>query len=143
MEETHVWSEKLDLGHDVLDREHHLQIALASGLVDAIERGRPRLASRLLEQLAGYNKAHFAGEELVMELAGYQLLGAHRQEHQAIVSQLEEIRYLHDRGEYDLAFPMAADLRNGLASHISVSDRRFVETSDTAGASKVAVAGSG
>jgi hemerythrin len=127
MKETHAWSARLTLGHDALDREHHLQVALVTGLADAIERGRPRLASRLIDQLAGYSKAHFAGEELLMELAGYRQLDAHRQEHRAMLSEIEEIRYLQDRGEYLLAAPMVLDLLNGLASHIAASDRRFAE----------------
>lgn len=130
MKETHAWSERLTLGHDALDQEHHLQVALVSGLAEALEQGRPRLASRLLDQLAGYSKAHFAGEELLMDLAGYRQLDAHRQEHQAMLTQLEEIRYLQDRGEYLLAAPMVLDLLNGLASHIAASDRRFAEHSE-------------
>ncbi len=141
MEETHVWSDRLDLGHDALDREHHLQMALVSGLVDAFERGRPRLARQLLEQLAGFSKAHFAGEELLMELAGYRQLDAHRQEHQAMLSEIEEIRYLQDRGEHDLALPMLIDLRNGVASHIAASDRRFAEYSQSASVTGAVPAG--
>jgi hemerythrin len=141
MEETHAWSQKLNLGNAALDREHHLQIALASSLVDAMERGRPLLARRLLEQLDGYSRAHFAGEELLMDLAGYRLLGTHRQEHQAVLSQLEDIRYLHERGEYDLAVPMVLDLVSGLASHISVSDRRFAEESGWTSAGAAVVSG--
>ncbi len=132
MEETHVWSEKLELGDDDLDREHHLQIALVSGLTDALERGRPVVARRILEQLAGYTRVHFEGEELLMELARYRQLDAHRQEHQAILSHIEEIRFLNHKGEYDLAVPMAIDLLSGLASHISASDRRFTESTGKA-----------
>lgn len=142
MEETHVWSDRLELGQDDLDREHHLQVALASGLVDAIEQGRPLVARRLVAQLAGYTGAHFAGEDLLMELAGYDQLERHRQEHRAILSHVEEIRYLHDRGEYDLALPMAVDLLSGLASHITTSDRMFARSSEAAAAPKVAAAGS-
>ncbi len=130
MEETHVWSDKLELGNGDLDREHHLQMALASGLVDAFERGRPLVARRLIAQLAGYTKAHFAGEDLLMELAGYGQLEAHRREHQAILSHIDEIRYLQERGEYDLALPMAVDLLSGLASHISASDRAFAKSAE-------------
>ncbi len=132
MQEKHAWNERLDLGHDALDREHHLQIALVSGLADAIERGRPRMARRLLEQLTGYSKEHFAGEELLMEAGGYRLLPAHRQEHQAILAEIQEIQYLFDRAEYDLAAPMALDLLSGLGSHIAASDRRFAEHAEQA-----------
>jgi hemerythrin len=142
MEETHVWSQKLNLGLDPLDREHHLQVALASSLADAMEQGRPRLARRLLEQLAGYSQSHFAGEELLMQVTGYQFVGRHRQEHQAMLSEIEEIRYLHERAEYDLAVAMVVDLLNGLASHISASDRRFTEYSEQACATGATLSGS-
>ncbi len=134
MEETHAWSEKLDLGNDALDREHHLQVALVSALADAIERGRPRMARRLLEQLTGYSKAHFSGEELLMEAEGYLRLAAHRQEHRAMLAEIEEIQYLFDRAEYDLAAPMARDLLAGLGSHIAASDRLFAEQAQMAAA---------
>lgn len=127
MEETHVWSDKLDLGHDAIDREHHLQIALVSALADALERGRPRVARQVAEQLAGYSSAHFAGEELLMEAAAYRDLDSHRQEHRDLLAQIAETMQLVAAGERDLAAVMALDLRAELGSHMSASDRRFAD----------------
>ncbi|HEX9289724.1 MAG TPA: hemerythrin family protein [Anaeromyxobacteraceae bacterium] len=129
MEETHVWSERLDLGNDTLDSEHHLQIALVSALAEAIEQGRPWMARRLVEQLAGYSAAHFTGEEVLMESAGYRPLDDHRQEHRAILGHIDEIRSLLTTAENELAQAMALDLLAGLGSHIAASDRRFTEQS--------------
>jgi hemerythrin len=75
-----------------------------------------------------------------MEAGGYRLLPAHRQEHQAILAEIQEIRYLFDRAEYDLAAPMALDLLTGLGSHIAASDRRFAEHAPGATASAAATA---
>jgi len=127
MEETHVWNKRLELGHEALDREHHLQLALVSALADALERGRPRVARRVVEQLAGYSAAHFAGEELLMESAGYRHLASHRQEHRDLLAQIAETQQLVTAGERDLAVMMALDLRAELGSHMSASDRRFAE----------------
>lgn len=127
MEETHVWSTRLDLGHDALDHEHHLQIALVSALAEALEQGRPRVARRLVDQLAGYSSAHFASEELLMEAAAYQRLASHQQEHRDLLAQIAETRELVSAGERDLAVMMALDLRSELGSHMSASDRRFAE----------------
>jgi hemerythrin len=127
MEETHVWNERLDLGHEALDREHHLQLALVSALADALERGRPRVARRVAEQLAGYSSAHFAGEELLMESVAYRHLASHRQEHRDLLAQIAETQQLVTAGERDLAIMMALDLRAELGSHMSASDRRFAE----------------
>lgn len=132
MQEMHAWDRRLDLGNEALDGEHHLQVALVSALADAIERGRPWMAARLADQLAGYSAAHFNGEQLLMEASGYGRIGDHREEHQAILGHIDEIRYLLGRGEYDLALPMSLDLLNGLGSHISASDRQFAEHQETA-----------
>jgi len=129
MEETHVWSERLDLGNDTLDSEHHLQIALVSALAEAIEQGRPWMARRLVEQLAGYSAAHFTGEEVLMESAGFRSLEQHRQEHHAILGHIDEIKSLLTTAENELAQAMALDLLAGLGSHIAASDRQFTEQS--------------
>lgn len=130
MEETHAWNEKLNLGHEVLDREHHLQLALASALADALEGGRPRVARRIADQLAGYSAAHFAGEELLMAAAAYRHLDSHRQEHRDLLAQMAETQQLVAAGERDLAVMMALDLRAELGSHMSASDRRFAELAE-------------
>jgi hemerythrin len=127
MEETHVWSERLDLGNEELDREHHLQVALVSALAEAIEQRRPWMARRLVDQLAGYSAAHFTGEEVLMEASAYRPLEQHRQEHHALLTHIEEIRSLLTSSENELAQAMALDLLTGLGSHIAASDRRFAE----------------
>jgi hemerythrin len=126
MQEAHAWSERLDIGDEDLDREHHLQIALLSGLTDALEQGRPLIARRLAEQLCGYSAAHFSGEEVLMHATAYENSAAHRQEHQALLSQMQEIQSLVASGESDLALPMTLDLRGSLANHIAAFDRQFV-----------------
>lgn len=140
MEEAHVWSDELDLGDEALDREHHLQIALAGALADAIERGRPWMASRLVEQLAGYTAEHFRGEELLMEAGDPARLAAHRQEHQTLLAQIDEVRSLLGTGETDLALPMTLDLLSGVASHIAAFDKQYAEHARTGRADRAATA---
>ena len=132
MAQIDVFTDKLELGHPELDREHHLQVALVSALAAAIERGQPRLARRLLDQLAGYAAAHFKGEELLMEASRYEQLPIHRQEHESFLAHIEEVRYLLGTSEHDLALPMAFDLRSGLASHIASQDREFCQHAEAA-----------
>lgn len=122
-----LWSERLELGDAELDREHHLQIALASALTDALERNRPDLAARVAEQLAGFAEVHFRSEELLMEAAPYPGAAAHRAEHRSILVHIQEVKYLLGTAEHDLALPMACDLRNGLASHIASHDREYAD----------------
>jgi hemerythrin len=124
---AHAWSERLELGIEPLDGEHHLQIALVTALAEALEQGRPSTAHRVADQLAEYSASHFTSEQLLMEATGYPQLADHLEEHRALLAHLDEIRYLLRGAEYDLALPMALDLSSGLASHIAASDRRFTE----------------
>ena len=127
MQETHAWDDRLTVGDEAIDREHHLQFALVGALAEALEQGRPWVARRVAEQLAGYTTAHFAGEELLMEAARYPSLAEHRQEHQNLLALLREMRSLLDGGERELATVMALDLRTELGAHMAASDRRFAE----------------
>ncbi|HET9599668.1 MAG TPA: hemerythrin family protein [Anaeromyxobacteraceae bacterium] len=127
MQETHAWNTRLDVGDEALDREHHLQIALVSALADALEQGRPWVARQVSEQLAGFTAAHFAGEEMLMDAAAYDLRQAHAEEHRALSTAITEIRTLLGNEERDLALAMTLDLRTTLAGHMAASDRRFAD----------------
>jgi hemerythrin len=126
MQESHVWNKRLDLGHEVLDGEHHLQVAMIGALVEAIEQRRPTMARRLGEQLEAYSSAHFVGEELVMETSEYPRAAEHHAEHQAILKRVGELRELLSEPS-DEALTLALDLLAGISSHISSSDRSFAQ----------------
>jgi hemerythrin len=125
MVEAHLWNEKLDLGHEAMDHEHHLQIALVSALSDAIEQGRPWMARKLAAQVHQYSTVHFGSEELLMETSAFPGLPAHASEHQALLGAMKEVEAALDRGEQDLALAFSVELRAGLAGHMAGSDQRL------------------
>jgi hemerythrin len=127
MQEAHVWNKRLDLGHDELDGEHHLQIAMISALAEAIEQRRPWMARRLAEQLWNYSAAHFEGEQLVMESSEYPRLAEHRGEHEKLLQHITEIRDAVAGEDFDGALPLALDFLTGLSAHISTSDGAFAK----------------
>jgi hemerythrin len=129
MVEAHVWNEKLELSHEAMDHEHHLQIALVTGFADAIEQGRPWMARRLAEQLLTYSTAHFGGEELLMEAANYAGREAHAAEHAEFLSHIRQIQRALDEGDDPVALEAALDLRQALAAHMNDADRRLAEAS--------------
>ncbi|MGC3996515.1 MAG: hemerythrin family protein [Anaeromyxobacter sp.] len=132
MIEAHTWNEKLDLGHEAMDHDHHLQIALVSALSEAIEQRRPWLARKLAAQLATYSGAHFGSEEMLMEAGGYVEREAHAGEHRTLLQAIAEVEGALDREEGDLALAFAMELRAGLAGHIAGSDHRLVVASQGA-----------
>ena len=125
MTEQHAWSEKLDLGHEAMDHEHHLQIALVSAFIEAVEQGRPGLARQLAEQLVRYSVAHFGSEELLMEASGYAGRARHAGEHEAFLEQMRGLVGDVDARADDPAIASAIDLRAALAAHMDEADRRL------------------
>lgn len=126
MIESHPWNERLDLAHEAMDHEHHLQIALVSGFVDAVEQSRPWLARRLAAQLARYSDAHFTSEELLMEASAYADLERHAEEHAELLRRIRELEGI--AGE-ETALATALDLRAALAAHVNGADRKLAARS--------------
>lgn len=124
MPENHPWNEMLDVGHQAMDHDHHTQIALVSAFAEAIEQGRPTLATRLGQQLGAYSRAHFQREELLMDALGYGDAAAHAAEHDAFLSRIQEVNAAHASGIEDLALSLAIDVRSALAAHMDDADRR-------------------
>jgi hemerythrin len=122
MTESHAWNDRLDLAHEAMDHEHHLQIALVSGFVDALEQSRPGLARRLAAQLLRYSEAHFAGEELLMEASAYAERAGHAAQHAEF---LRRIRELEATAAEEAALTAALELREALAGHIDGADRKL------------------
>ncbi len=127
MVEAHAWNEKLDLAHEAMDHEHHLQIALVTGFVDAVEQRRPAVARRLAEQLVRHSTVHFGSEELLMEASGYPARDAHAAEHGALLARMRELEAAHDGEDGDGALAAALELRAALAAHVDRADRGLAE----------------
>jgi hemerythrin len=127
MTEQHAWNEKLDVGHEAMDQEHHLQIALVSSFIEAVEGRRSALARRLAEQLVAYSAAHFGSEELLMETSGYAGQGRHAGEHAEFLAQMQVLAEDLAAGETDPAIASAIELRAALAAHMDEADRRVAQ----------------
>ncbi len=127
MVEAHAWNEKLDLAHEAMDHEHHLQIALVSAFADAVEQRRPWLARRLAEQLILYSTVHFGSEELLMEASGYGGRNEHAGEHALFLDQMRALERSYDEEDPDAALAAALDMRHQLAAHMGDADRRLAE----------------
>lgn len=125
MVEAHPWNEGLDLGNEPMDREHHLQIALVTAFVDAVEQRRPGVARRVGDQLLTYSTAHFGGEELLMEVASYPERERHAGEHAEFIAHIRQIQRAFEEGDEQVALEAALDLRQALAMHMSGADRRL------------------
>ncbi len=127
MIETHAWNDELDLAHEAMDHEHHLQIALVSAFVEAVEQRRPTLARQLAGQLLHYSSAHFSSEELLMEASGHAGRETHAAEHAAFLAQMRDLEATFDQDQAEVALAAALDIRSALGGHIRGMDRRLAE----------------
>jgi hemerythrin len=127
MIEAHAWNKKLDLGHEAMDHEHHLQIALVTALIDSIEQARPWVARKLADQLEHHSEVHFASEEMLMESSRFVDRAMHAAEHRTLLQAMREIEGALDREETDLAVAFGVELKAGLAGHIAGADARVAE----------------
>jgi hemerythrin len=112
-----------------MDHEHHLQVALISAFVDALEQRRPALARKLADQILTYSTAHFGGEELLMEAMSYPDREGHAGQHAEFVAHIRQIQRAYDEGDEGVALEAALDLRQALAMHMNDADRRLAEAS--------------
>jgi hemerythrin len=122
--EAHAWNDRLDLAHEAMDHEHHLQIALVSAFVDAVEQGRPWLARRLAAQLLRHSVVHFGSEELLMEASGYAEREPHAAEHAVFLDRMRELEATAGEGA-EGALALALELREKLAAHVNDADRKL------------------
>lgn len=127
MIETHAWNERLDLAHEAMDHEHHLQIALVSAFADALERRRPWLARRLAAQLVEASTVHFGSEELLMEASGCRGREGHAAEHEELLARMRELEASRGEMEDEVALASVLELRSALAAHMGGADRRLAE----------------
>ncbi len=123
MVEAHAWNEQLDLAHEAMDHEHHLQVALLVAFTEAVEQRRPWLARRLAEQLHRYSVVHFGSEELLMEATGHAGREAHAAEHAAFLERMRGLGEGYDGEGGEAALETALDLRAALAAHVDRADR--------------------
>jgi hemerythrin len=125
--EAHAWNSNLDVGHEAMDHEHHLQIGLLSAFVDAVDQRRPWMARRLADQLLQYTVVHFGSEELLMEGVSYPERERHAGEHTTFLETIREVQRAYSAGEEDLAAATAVELRAALGAHMNDADRRLAE----------------
>lgn len=88
------WRPEYSVGNAEVDHEHRELIDLINRVHASLHAGpdTDRVAAGLGEIYAQI-AAHFALEEKIMRSAGYEHLGPHKQDHEALLDQLADIIY--------------------------------------------------
>lgn len=120
------WREELALGVEAVDSQHKELLARFDLLLGACRQGKggDEVLS-LLTFLDDYVAIHFRDEERLQRESGFPDYEAHRQEHQAFVRRLSDLkeRLAADGVQIDLVLDTNKLLLDWLIGHISNRDK--------------------
>lgn len=118
------WSPALELGHDVIDRQHQELFRRFESLVEALARGERAEVEPLFEFLGSYVVEHFADEERLMAETGFPGLNVHKAAHDRFVREYHALRALFDRAGPNAAIAVKARtwIADWLSTHIGATD---------------------
>ena len=121
------WNDRLSVGVAMIDTDHKHLISLVNQLHDAVRAGHAKeVLGKVLDELIGYTKSHFAREEVEMTRTNYPGAAAHIAEHHALAKQVLEVQAQYKAGNQAvLSMQVMAFLRDWLLKHISGTDMKL------------------
>ncbi len=129
-----TWGPELEIGVDIIDRQHQGWVNLLNELDVALVEGRGlEQVGKTLNELIDYTHAHFRTEEGLMAKADYEDLPMHRREHRVFTDQIEIFRDRVELGQMALSLEVMQFMRGWLVTHITGSDRGYISAFEAAG----------
>ena len=132
--ELFAWSDSYTVGIQEVDEQHQVLVSLLNQLHIAIIEHHGKATSReILDRLAEYTRTHFLLEESLMRLTHYPGFDIHKQQHEELIKQVQDLQHKLDEEKVAITFELLHFLKNWLAQHINESDKRFGAHFKTAG----------
>jgi hemerythrin-like metal-binding protein len=124
-----VWKADYALGHPLIDDEHHKLVELADLLYVAVASGHgEEVIAAAFDMLRLYVRDHFAHEEELYRQHRLLRLASHREQHQALKAELEELRLDLSMGFLDDGpARLKAWVEGRLVAHMISEDRKAVD----------------
>lgn len=123
------WSESYSIGVAIFDDEHKKLIAIINALHEALSASiADRDLQRISDSLLEYTLMHFRHEEMYFDDWAYPYAAAHIAEHSTLRERVFKYRrQIQEKESRELGLEMMAFLRDWLANHILVEDRKYGE----------------
>lgn len=122
------WRESYNTGVEQFDNEHHKIVELIEVLFQAVRNDNDSEVEKAVSELVEYTEKHFAGEEQMMEKAGFPGLEDHRQEHIKLADQAKEFQKIQQSEmSYEEIRKFYHFLREWLVDHIVGCDKKYGE----------------
>lgn len=117
------WSNDLSVGNDFIDRDHRKLVDMVNALYNALSEGRANdVMGKVLNNLIVYTKEHFQREEAEMQRIKYAQYISHKQEHDRLIREVEQLRQKFDAGGNLNAVQVGSMLGDWLRNHIQKVD---------------------
>lgn len=130
-----TWGPGIEIGIEIVDKQHHGLVDLINELGAAMDEGRTQEAmSVIMRELVAYTHTHFRTEEALLKRYGYEALEEHDREHKIFTDQIEIYRDRFEAGSLTVSEPLMDYLSGWLVTHITVSDRAYLPTLKAGGA---------
>ena len=121
-----VWTDDLDTGISVIDKQHHRIVQYINDLDDiSATHDRDQLAA-VLQDLVDYTLSHFAFEESLMEEAEYLFVNGHKKVHEMFTRRISDFMQRFKMGE-DITEELLTMLRSWLINHIKTDDNDYAD----------------
>jgi len=125
---TIPWKDEYSVGIESLDNDHKKLIALLNQFTTAYDYAMSEVYERqALEDLIDYTKYHFAREEKLMESFNYPDFEAHKGQHKAMISEVEEFVEKYNQRGHQALDEISTFLKNWLINHINGTDKGYCQ----------------
>ena len=128
------WDETLSVGHETMDSEHRAMVAVIRRLYDENGKspGSPTVL-RLLDELLAETRAHFASEEKLMRSVGYTEAEEHRDEHAALLTELQVAIERARKSPETITIDTLSFIAAWFTDHVQVADLALAQFIDDSG----------
>ncbi|MBC3871310.1 hemerythrin domain-containing protein [Undibacterium oligocarboniphilum] len=121
------WSDRLSLSYEPMDETHQEFVQLCAALAE----DNPATFVQRLDALIEHSVHHFDQENIWMTETAFPPAACHKQEHDAVLEVMQEVRRRVASGEEDLAVRLAEELPHWFEHHVDTMDNmlaRFMLT---------------
>jgi hemerythrin len=120
------WKEEYEVGVKNLDDEHRRLVGYLNDLYASMKAGKGMDALKaVLSQLVHYTDTHFASEESLMKLNGYEGFKAHKEKHEKMAGHVRGLVRKFDVGDITSPIQITNFLKDWLSRHILETDKAY------------------
>jgi hemerythrin len=120
------WNDKFKVGVQKIDEQHKELFRLMKQLYDASSVGKARsVVVEVLKGVVKYTQEHFTTEEDLMRKYEYADYLAHKQMHDSLVKQAQELLAKTEASTLTVSIDVMKFLEGWIAHHISAADQKL------------------